>query len=253
MSNKEIQRIFDKFVNFACFPYASYDSSDRVKTALYQFLENAFGLEKFDAKTQQVVLSSENYQLFLDAINEAKLMYKMKVAKKASEKRERDVTEEWNVPKVMSFKGNYSKIKKSKSIMNPFYSKEMSNPEKNFIERLSTSDKVKWWYKNGESEKKYFSIPYIDENGKEMGFYVDFIIQFNDGSIGLFDTKSGRTAADAGTRHDGLYKYLQDEQKKGKNLIGGIIVESNNTWRYNDEKKFHFDENDLSDWKILDF
>lgn len=253
MSNKEIQRIFDKFVNFACFPYASYDSSDRVKTALYQFLENAFGLEKFDAKTQQVVLSSENYQLFLDAINEAKLMYKMKVAKKASEKRERDVTEEWNVPKVMSFKGNYSKIKKSKSIMNPFYSKEMSNPEKNFIERLSTSDKVKWWYKNGESEKKYFSIPYIDENGKEMGFYVDFIIQFNDGSIGLFDTKSGRTAADAGTRHDGLYKYMQDEQKKGKNLIGGIIVESNNTWRYNDEKKFHFDENDLSDWKILDF
>ena len=253
MSNKEIQRIFDKFVNFACFPYASYDSSDRVKTALYQFLENAFGLEKFDAKTQQVVLSSENYQLFLDAINEAKLMYKMKVAKKASEKRERDVTEEWNVPKVMSFKGNYSKIKKSKSIMNPFYSKEMSNPEKNFIERLSTSDKVKWWYKNGESEKKYFSIPYIDEHGKEMGFYVDFIIQFNDGSIGLFDTKSGRTAADAGTRHDGLYKYMQDEQKKGKNLIGGIIVESNSTWRYNDEKKFHFDENDLSNWKILDF
>jgi len=82
---------------------------------------------------------------------------------------------------------------------------------------------------------------------------VDFIIQFKDGTVGLFDTKSGRTAADAGTRHDGLYKYMQAENKKGKNLIGGIIVESNETWRYNDKKEYHFDENDMSDWKILDF
>ena len=137
--------------------------------------------------------------------------------------------------------------------MEPFYSKKIPEPEKNFIERLSKSEKVKWWYKNGESEKKYFSVPYIDENGKEMGFFVDFVIQFKDGIVGLFDTKSGRTAADAGTRHDGLYKYIQTENKKGKKLIGGIIVESNGTWRYNDKKKYHFDDNDLSDWKILDF
>ena len=136
--------------------------------------------------------------------------------------------------------------------MEPFYSKKMSKQEENFIMRLDKSDKVKWWYKNGENEIKYFSVPHV-KNGKEMGFYVDFIIQFKDGTVGLLDTKSGNVAADAGTRHDGLYKYIQAENKKGKNLIGGIIVESNGTWRYNEKKQYHFDENNFSDWKILDF
>ena len=252
-SAKGIQSRFDEFVTNACKPYAPHDSSDRMKTALYQFLEDEFGLEKYDTKAQMVVLGIENYQVFWDAINEAKVVYKTEVVQQVPEKREQDVTDEWEVPKVMSFKGDPTEMKKPKSIMEPFYSKKMAVPEENFIERLSKSDKVKWWYKNGESEIKYFSVPHIEENGKEKGFYVDFIIQFKDGTVGLFDTKSGRTAEDADTRHDGLYKYMQAENKKGKNIIVGIIVESNETWRYNDKKEYHFDENDMSDWKILDF
>ena len=252
-SEKEIQSRFDEFVTNACKPYAPHDSSDRMKTALYQLLEDEFGLEKYDTKAQLVVLGKENYQLFWDAINEAKVVYKTEVVQQVPEKREQDVTDEWEVPKVMSFQGDPTEMKKPKSIMEPFYSKKMSKQEENFIERLSKSDKVKWWYKNGESEIKYFSVPHIEENGKEKGFYVDFIIQFKDGTVGLFDTKGGRTAADAGTKHDGLYKYMQAENKKGKKLIGGIVVDDNGTWRYNDKKEYHFDENDMSDWKILDF
>jgi len=251
-SAKGIQSRFDEFITNACKPYAPHDSSDRMKTALYQFLEDEFGLEKYDTKAQMVVLGIENYQVFWDAINEAKVVYKTEVVQQVSEKRGQDVTDEWEVPKVMSFKGDPTEMKKSKSIMEPFYSKKMSKQEENFIMRLDKSDKVKWWYKNGESEVKYFSVPHV-KNGKEMGFYVDFIIQFKDGTVGLLDTKSGNVAADAGTRHDGLYKYMQAENKKGKNLIGGIIVESNGTWRYNEKKQYHFDENNFSDWKILDF
>ena len=252
-SEKEIQNRFDDFVTDACKPYAPHDSSDRMKTALYQFLENEFGLEKYDTRAQIVVLGKENLQPFWDAINEAKVVYKTEVVQQVSEKREQDVTDEWEVPKVMPFKGNVTDLKRPKSIMQPCYSKKLSKPEENFIERLDKSDKVKWWYKNGESEIKYFSVPHVEENGKEKGFYVDFIIQFKDGTVGLFDTKSGSVAGAAGTRHDGLYKYMQAENKKGKNLIGGIIVESHGTWRYNDKKEYRFDENDLSDWKILDF
>ena len=153
----------------------------------------------------------------------------------------------------MPFKGNCNEMKKGKSIMNPFYSKKLSEPEEKFIEYLNNSETVEWWYKNGETEKKFFSVPYIDDDGKEKGFYVDFLIRFQDGTVGIFDTKSGRTAADAGTRHDGLYKYMQAENKKGKKLIGGIVVDDNGTWRHNDKKEYHFDESDLSDWKILDF
>ena len=46
---------------------------------------------------------------------------------------------------------------------------------------------------------------------------------------------------------------MQNEKKKGKNLIGGITVEKDGTWKYNDKKEYHFDENNMLDWKILDF
>ena len=252
-SEKEIQRRFDEFVGSACSPFAPHDSSDRLKTALYTFLEKEHGLKKYSSEAQQMVLGIENYQLFWDAINQAKSEYATKVIGKISEKREEEVTEKWEVPKTMSFKGNCIESKKSNCIMKPFYSKKILVPEQHFIERLSISKKVKWWYKNGESEKKYFSVPYVDDNGKDALFFVDFIIQFNDGIIGLFDTKSGGTAKSAGTRHNGLYKYLKDENKKGKNLIGGIIVESSGTWKYCIDKKYHFDEKNLSSWKILEF
>jgi hypothetical protein len=72
-----------------------------------------------------------------------------------------------------------------------------------------TSDKVEWWYKNGEGEIKYFSILYKDEYGFKRTFYVDFIVIFKDDSIGLFDTKSGFTTKEAGPRAEGLQKYIK--------------------------------------------
>lgn len=252
ISEKDLQNRFDEYVRSACSPYAPRDSSDRLKTALYQFLENEFGIEKYSPRAQQVVLGAENYQIFWDAINSAKAEYKEKIVGNVPSKREEDITEEWEVPKIMSFKGNCKELKKPLCIMEPFYSKKLQTTEEKFIERLSNSSKIKWWYKNGESEKKYFSVPYVDENDKDALFFVDFIIQFNDGTIGLFDTKSGNTAKDAGPRHNGLYKYLQKENKKGKKLIGGIIVEYNGTWKYNSKKEYHFDPDDSSSWEVLE-
>ena len=60
--------------------------------------------------------------------------------------------------------------------------------------------KVDWWFKNGETESKYFAVSYTDENGLERAFYVDFIVKFKNGTTGLFDTKSGSTGEDAGEK-----------------------------------------------------
>jgi len=89
------------------------------------------------------------------------------------------------------------------------------------------------------------------ENGVIRNF--TFSHTSEDGIIGLFDTKSGATAENAGPRHDGLYKYIQTENKKNKNIIGGIIVEFKGTWRYNDKKKYNYDPDNPSLWEILDF
>jgi hypothetical protein len=127
------------------------------------------------------------------------------------------------------------------------------NERRLFAALLYYSEKVKWWFKNGESEIKYFAVPYKDENGTERAFYVDFIVQFDKRPIGLFDTKAGRTAEDAGPRANGLQQYIKNQNKNGKNLFGGIAIFVNGTWRYNDQEKYEYNTSDLSSWKVLEF
>ena len=78
------------------------------------------------------------------------------------------------------------------------------------------------------------------------------IVSFADGTIGLFDTKEGRTAEDAEPRSNGLQKYIASETKKSKKIWGGILINVEGTWKYTDKRKYSYDPNNLSDWKILD-
>jgi type III restriction enzyme len=224
LSEAELQKRFDKFITETCSPYAPADSSDRLKTALYQFLTKEFQLKKFDSQAQRVVLGKENWQFFVDAINLSKEKYKRDVIEPLSEVREQVPNPTWEVPVVISYSERFTKESKPKSIMKPFYTKKQSEPERLFIEALEKSRRVKWWFKNGESEIKYFAVLRSDGNG---AFYPDFIVQFDDGSIGIFDSKSGRTAetSDAGPRAEGLQAYIS--------------------------QKYVYDENDLSSWKLL--
>lgn len=252
ISEVELQQMFDNFISQNCSPYAPVDSSDRMKTAIYKFFTQNFKIERFDPKVQRIVLGKENVQAFIDVINLAKEKYEREVVKQLSEKRELEEIQEWEIPVIVTYNSRYQKENKVQSIMKPFYNKKPSEPERLFIELLDNSDKVKWWFKNGESEIKYFAVLYKDEAGIERGFYVDFIIQFKDGTIGLFDTKSGMTAKDAKSRAEGLAKYIKTENKKGKKLWGGIAIYVNGSWRYNNEEKYAYNENDLSNWQLLD-
>ena len=246
LNEKELQERFDKFIVQNCTPYAPADSSDRMKTALYQFFNQKFKFEKFDPNVQRIVLGKENVKMFVDTVNLAKEKYKKEIVEKVSEKRELQEIPKWEVPIVISYNSRYQAEVQPLSTIKPFYTAKLSEPERLFIEILNNSGKVKWWYKNGESEVKYFAVLRNDN----MAFYPDFIVQFKDGSIGIFDTKSGRTAetSDARPRAEALYQYL----KTDKRLWGGIVINVNGSWRYNDNEKYGYDPNDLSDWKVLD-
>ncbi|MBT4209580.1 MAG: DEAD/DEAH box helicase family protein [Candidatus Komeilibacteria bacterium] len=249
LNEKELQEMFDKFIIRNCTPYAPADSSDRMKTALYQFFNKDFKLAKYDPKVQRLVLGQENAQIFVDTINLAKEKYKKEIVKKVNEKREVIETLKWEVPVVISYNSRYQKEERKLSAMKPFYTAKPSEPEKMFVELLEGSKKVKWWYKNGETEVKYFAVLREDN----LAFYPDFIFQLKDGSIGIFDTKSGRTAEtdEAAPRAEPLQKYIKKQNKKGKKLFGGIAIYVNGTWRYNDNSKYEYNPNDLSSWKIL--
>lgn len=251
VSEVELQQMFDTFISQSCSPYAPVDSSDRMKTALYKFLNQKYKIEKYDPKAQRLVLGKENVQVFVDAVNLAKEKYQQEVVKQLGEKRELQEVPKWEVPVIVTYNSRYAKDDKPLSILKPYYTKKPSEPERLFIELLEESDKVKWWFKNGETEIKYFAVLYKDETGVERGFYVDFIVQFKDGTIGLFDTKSGMTAKDAKARAEGLAKYIRAENKKGKKLWGGIAIFVNGSWRYNDQEVYNYDESDLSNWELL--
>ena len=251
VSEVELQQMFDTFISQNCSPYAPVDSSDRMKTALYKFFNQKYKIEKYDPKVQRLILGKENVQVFVDAINLAKEKYQQEVVKQLGEKRELQEVPKWEIPVIVTYNSRYVKDDKPLSILKPYYTKKPSEPERLFIELLDNSDKVKWWFKNGETEIKYFAILYKDETGMERGFYVDFIVQFKDGTVGLFDTKSGMTAKDAKARAEGLAKYIKTENKKGEKLWGGIAIFVNGSWRYNDQEAYAYDETDLSKWKLL--
>ena len=113
--------------------------------------------------------------------------------------------------------------------MEPFYSDNKWKTERVFIEFLEKSDSVEWWFKNGDRDAVFFAVLY--NNGEEKPFYVDFIVKLKDGRIGFFDTKAGLTKQVAGPKIDGLYKYIQIQNKKGKKYFGGIVTNTDRNYR----------------------
>ena len=99
-------------------------------------------------------------------------------------------------------------------------------------------------------------MPY--DNGEKKPFYVDFIVKLKDGRIGLFDTKAGITLKQiAGPKIDGLYKYIQRENKKGKKLFGGIVTNTDirnyrGRWIYFDRASKELKDNNFDNWKELE-
>ena len=101
-----------------------------------------------------------------------------------------------------------------------------SMPEKLFERFCEGSDKVKWFYKNGDKGSEYFSIVYTDNFGKQKSFYPDYVVGINDGGIWIIETKGGFTKSGNSEDIDRftakkfgvLRKYLD-----GYNLQGGIV------------------------------
>ncbi|NMB65953.1 MAG: hypothetical protein GYA16_13905, partial [Spirochaetes bacterium] len=91
------------------------------------------------------------------------------------------------------------------------------------------------------------------ENGLPQTFYPDFIVHYKNDTIGIYDTKAGQTAKDAGLKSEALQKYIKGNNQKGKKLSGGIIIKDNtNKWRVNRKEEYSYDLNDLRDWDYFD-
>jgi type III restriction enzyme len=250
----EIQKMFDKFARDSLNPhfYPDIRSIGRIKSSIHEFFKRSFPHEFTSATTQaqMIALNEYNKHYFIDTINKAKEIY---IANVGKQKWELTAIENWEIPESRIYNNRYAEVKCHKSIMQPFFElKDVKKPEKDFAVFLNkTLADIEWFFKNGESEASFFAIPYTDSDGETKPFFVDWIVKFKDGRIGLFDTKEGITAQAAKYKAEGLAAYMKAENKKGRNLFGGIIVPRDGSWRYNDREKYDY-SSDLKDWKFLD-
>ena len=106
--------------------------------------------------------------------------------------------------------------------------------EVEFIKYLDTHEKeIEYFWKNG-SEHMNTNFGIAKENGS--AFQPDFLIQFKDGRIGIFDTKAGKgyNENDNEAKSNALQQYIVDENKKGKNIVGGLVIRDKDNFYYYD-------------------
>jgi type III restriction enzyme len=248
----DLQKIYDYFVRNNLTPFYPEDRSiGRVKEAIYYFFKMRLGMEYSDRFSEiiNIVLSPKNIQHFVNVIDSTKEKY-------IAETKKRDIvlqkTADWELPEMLNFGGNYTEQKTKKSAMQPFYYDNKWKTEEAFIKFLEKSDQAEWWYKNGDRDATFFAVSYI-ENGEQKPFYVDFIVRFKNGSLGLFDTKSGNTIKDAREKSDGLQKFLKDH----KGISGGIVANTNSKdfsgrWMCYKGKGIELNPDDFSNWELLE-
>lgn len=155
-----------------------------------------------------------------------------------------------------SFTDDYEQKESKKCAIQPFYSRKKYDGKKNeesFIDFLEKEENILWWFKNGDYGRDSFAIEYTDKNEKLSLFYPDFLVKTKDGKLGIFDTKGGQTAELSKEKAEALQEYIVEQNKEGKNLWGGIIIQSAGRWRVNRNERYEYHSNHLDDWEVLEF
>lgn len=244
----EIQQLFDSFIRASLKEfYPEERSVNRLKNAIYDFFTQNFPVQfiPYDSEIPKIVLAPENIDIFLGVINQSEILYKQEIEK---EIKTLEVQKNWCIPSTVSSNNQYEKHPCKKSILEPFYlSRSSSKIEIDFITFLESNVDVLCWFKNRDRDATFFAIPY-ESNGDALPFYIDWIVRFKSGKIGLFDTKAGFTASIAKEKAEGLSRYIQLRSDK---LVGGIVIKDNDAWLYNDNLSYEYNPHDLSKWKAL--
>lgn len=145
-------------------------------------------------------LSKKEFYAFI-INNERKLEYDILDA--VIQKREQRVklqkefkkVEEFRFPERITVKYNKKDSSLEEMSKNVYYGYPSttlkSASEEKFEKYCEQSQKIKFWYKNGESTNEFFSIIYLDKMNKAWTFYPDYIVGDTTGNIWIIETKGG--------------------------------------------------------------
>lgn len=231
LSGGELQNSYDTFIRQSVNPYEISRSQNILKTTIRSWCKNELNITD-EEQIQKIVLAKQgNNTQFKQTIEDAKELY----GNLPTKTDEVIKTPNWEVPAFVNIFSNFEKVYPSKkSILKQEDSmfllaktdkngnSELSKPEKDFITKMESSDDyLQWWFKNGKSDAKYFSIAYKKEDGHLYSFYPDFILKTKKETI-IVEIKD-----DKDFKADNYYKLLA-----GKDYLTRLALESEEITRF---------------------
>jgi type III restriction enzyme len=212
---------------------------------------------------QKIVVHNGNRATFekilSKAVEEYRAIREKEIAKRASESEQ---FYDFDISKESFYNQHTDETAGTKNyVYEPCYLNiDRSNPEREFekyLESKPVAKNIVWWWKNGENKNDYFGIKYEYPAGVVHTFYPDYLVQFNDGRIGIFEVKDqrdqdGNTLTKA--KSEKLCEYIKEHSKKGKKLFGGIVIQVSGEWKINQNATYDWDKclrGDWGDWKDL--
>ncbi len=180
--------------------------------------------------------------------------------KKRREEAEQQDTTTFRIQKIYAYSDEYEAVEMKRCLFKPYYIRKNYQGRENelkFAKYLDRQKDIEWWMKNGDNGRDWFSIRYFnDETQQKELFYPDWIYKKKDGTIGIFDTKGGQTASATETKNkaEELQRHLRalnSLKRKGICYEGGIVIEANAMWYYNDNEKYVYVNGSTDGWKNM--
>lgn len=258
MSESDLQYDFEKVIKNNLNGFAPVRSVSTVKMAIINTFTKYLNIKpahKGIILIQNLIIN--NSDKFGEIINIATEKYKPIHEVEVDQKVGYELNENWHIPMSKNYNPNTNiKIDSKLSLHQPLYMEtkdgKVDQLEVDFIKYLDEHDDVvEYFWKNG-SEHMNTNFGIMKKDGST--FQPDFLIQFKDGRIGIFDTKAGKgfNENDNKEKSEALIQYIVDENKKGKNLVGGLVIRDKDKWLYYDRGVYNSYKDDPNDWYNFD-
>lgn len=238
-----------------------------LKSALRLWFKSyAFREEEDDARYRIFladVINKDSNSIFRQLVTKTlKNHYPMREEniKKRREEAEQQETNTFKILKVYAYSDDYEAVDMKRCLFKPFYiGKDYlgRDNELKFAEYLDNQDCIEWWMKNGDNGKDWLSIRYFNEDTqKKELFYPDWIYKKKDGTIGIWDTKGGQTAASRETKNKAEelqrhLKILNSHDRVGIRYEGGIVRKENAMWYCNSHEEYKYIQGSTDGWRNM--
>lgn len=256
-STNDLQNVFEYMIKSNLNGFAPVKSIAIMKEAIYKVFNKYCDFKKNSngfIYIQNIVV--KNYKDFSIVFDQATKSYLDRYDELINSKVEKIFDEHWKIPQTKNYNpATTIKYHSKLSLYQPLYIQKTSNNigntlEEKFIDFLDENEEeIEWFWQNGqENIKTNFGIEKIDSTV----FRPDFIVKFKDGKIGIYDTKGGQYPEDDKIKSNALQKYISEENSKGKNVTGGLIIKNGEHFMIFNKKEFKTYQEAPKEWEYFD-